>query len=166
MIEMPSWKTHIFVNLIIFIFWLRLLYYFKPQTSIAYSITMLLFVIISSVFPDIDTSKSKIRNWFAISFSLIATVVYLLNFNLNKWYNIFTFFIISYFVIRFFPTRHRGLTHTVKFSFFFSLVMFLPIFLLFGFDIITAIMTLAMLLLSYVSHIALDRVIKNRDGDN
>ncbi|MBS3052534.1 MAG: metal-dependent hydrolase [Candidatus Aenigmarchaeota archaeon] len=160
---MPSWKTHIFINLIIFLFWLKLLFLLRPETGIFYVVVISLFAVIVSVFPDIDTNKSRVRNWLALILAVMMTILYLINFNLSEWYSVALFFTVSYCVIRFFPTHHRGFTHTLNFSFILSLILFFITYFFLRTDILTSFMTFIILFVCYSSHLILDRIIKIQD---
>ncbi len=160
---MPSWKTHIFINLIIFIFWLKLLFLLRPETSIFYVVVISSFVVIVSVFPDIDTSKSRIRNWLALILAVMMAIIYLINFNLSEWYSVALFFIVSYCIIRFFPTHHRGITHTTGFSLIFALFATFLVYIFIKMDLTTSILTFSIIFICYSSHLLMDRIIKIHD---
>ena len=156
---MPSWRTHTFFNVIIFIFWLKVLFSFSSP-SILYPIVVLFFVILASVFPDIDTSRSKIRDWVSLLLATLIMLFYILISQPVIWYRIPLYFLLLYLLIRFFPTTHRGKTHSIWFSLVFSFAATIILFYMFTINSTTFVLTFSILFLSYNSHLILDKVIK------
>ncbi len=160
---MPSWRAHISINLIIFFFWLKLLFYLRPEVNIIYPVIILPFVIIASVFPDIDTNKSRIREWFALLLAVILTILYLSKLILENWFNVVVFFFASYFIIKFLPTPHRGITHTPGFSLLFSVPIFFMMYLFIKTDFIISFLVFSIIFISYNSHLFLDKTFKSEN---
>jgi membrane-bound metal-dependent hydrolase YbcI (DUF457 family) len=151
-----DWKLHfIFGNLlaIILIFSVFSLGY---KISFFDLIVLIIVIQFSSVFPDIDLRKSKIRNVFSLIISLFISLTYMFYF-VETWFYGPIYFAILYFLIKYIPSRHRGFTHTFRFSIIFSFLLALLIILLkiaekeFIFWFIT-------IFLSYNLHLILDEI--------
>ncbi len=129
-----------------------------------FKLFLLIFVILLvSLFPDIDMKKSKIRNFLALSISFLIAFLYMLFFN-KKWYYGPAFFLVIYFLLKYLPTKHRGLTHKFLFSVLFSL--FFSYFLSYVLDLglieknyaINFYIWFSIIFLSYNLHLIVDRI--------
>lgn len=119
---MPGWKTHIIFSLFLVIVWMGVFYFGDFTLDITSILLIIMFIISSSLFPDIDMKKSKVRDVFALLVSAAVSGMYLVFF-IESWYYAFAYFVILYFILRYIPTKHRGITHTFKFSILFSLTL-------------------------------------------
>lgn len=153
---MPSWKTHILLNLIIFIFWVKLLFLIYPSIDIRYLFILLPLVIFVSIFPDIDTKRSKIREWISLVLATCIVILFLIIRVTEIWYNIPISFLVLYFSLKYLPTRHRTLTHTLLFSFIFSLILTWIFWIFFAPTIGILFLTFLILFISYNSHLFFD----------
>jgi membrane-bound metal-dependent hydrolase YbcI (DUF457 family) len=118
---------------------------------------LIFFNIFLTIFPDVDSSKSKIRNVFAVILASMTTVYLLLNSNYNIVYLLIGF-ISFYILFRFFPTKHRGFTHSFWFSIFLSFIMTSIIWLTFSFPLLNLSIYFFFILSGYLSHIFLDKI--------
>lgn len=153
---MPTWKTHIFLNILFFIAWTKIIFS-VTSVDIFYPIVVLIFVVIASVFPDIDTTKSKMRDWFSLLLAIAITLFYMFNFESNNWLKIPIYFIGLYLFLRFFPTPHRTITHTFSVCLIFSLAMTLMLWFVFTPSPVLTLLTFLILFISYSSHLILDK---------
>lgn len=153
---MPSWKTHITVNSFILLILIMLLFNYGFIKNYFLLTLLILFSSFLSIFPDIDTWKSKIRNLFSFILASIVTVYFLFNMSFNSIFSLFASFILIYIVFRFFPTKHRGITHNFSFSMFFCLVITIILWILFNFSTISFLIYFVVLLSGYLSHLFLD----------
>lgn len=120
---MPSWKIHLIFNLIFIpLFWKIFLGNLFLENLLLFFFLLFLYGLFS-VFPDIDTSKSKIRDYISLILAVLITILFM--FNINSIIFLPIGFLVLYLFFKYFPTKHRGFTH----SFWFCL--FLSIFLLF-----------------------------------
>ncbi len=152
---MPTWKTHIFLNVLFFVVWLKILLSFA-ETNVFYLTTVFVFVVVASVFPDIDTTKSKIRDWFSLLLSALITVVYLLNYGIIDWITVPLYFLVLYLFLRYFPTTHRTITHTFFLGLIFSIATSMLLWLIFIPSEFEIFLTFGILFISYSSHLILD----------
>jgi len=155
---MPSWKVHLIFNLILVFVWIRVLlnYGFINDyllvTSLVFSSSFL------SVFPDIDTPKSKIRDYFSIIIATIIVLYLVINLTINSLLSLFVVFIFLYLLFRFFPVKHRGITHSFGFSILFSFLMTVILWFMFDFSLMEFIVYFFVILTGYLSHIFLDKL--------
>ena len=153
---MPSWKIHLAVSFFISFIWVVLLFDHGLISNYFLLILIILSSSFMSVFPDIDTWKSNIRNLF--SFILASMIIVYFSFNLspNTIFSLIIGFISLYVLFRFFPTKHRGLTHKLSFSVFFCSVITIILWIMFNFSIINFVVYFLVLLSGYLSHLFLD----------
>ena len=154
---MPSWKVHLVFNLILIFIWIRILlnYGFNDYLLLASLIFLSSFL---SVFPDIDTPKSKIRDYFSIIITSIIVVYLILNLTINSLLSLFVTFIFFYLLFRFFPIKHRGITHRFEFSILFSFIMTMILWFMFEFSLTEFMVYFFVILTGYLSHIFLDKL--------
>jgi membrane-bound metal-dependent hydrolase YbcI (DUF457 family) len=119
---MPGWKTHVIFALMLAIAWMGALYAMDYPIGPDVIALLLVFAIISSLFPDIDMKKSKMRDMFSIAFASAVTAVYLVFFS-ESWHYAFAYFVLVYFMAKSIPTKHRGVAHTFRFAALFSLAV-------------------------------------------
>ena len=116
---MPNSTTHLIISLLFVIALLWIFNTLNLQMS-AFSVVLLLAIVIfSSLFADIDMKRSKIRDVLSLLISAVVSAAYLFLVP-GSWQYAFVYFIILYFILRYIPTKHRGITHTFKFSLLFS----------------------------------------------
>jgi membrane-bound metal-dependent hydrolase YbcI (DUF457 family) len=118
---------------------------------------LIFFNMFLTIFPDGDSSKSKIRNIFAVISASMTTVYLLLNSNYNIVYLLIGF-ISFYMLFRFFPTKHRGFTHSFWFSIVLSSIITSIIWLTFSFPLLNLSIYFFFILSGYLSHIFLDKI--------
>lgn len=122
---MPAYKTHLVggaTTFLLTIFIGNQLGQFK-QLSEQQTLLALLFCLLGSLFPDIDT-KSKIQNILYIA--IFITILF--TFFLHSW---FLFFVFSFIALAPFLTNHRGITHK---AWFIILLPAILLIVLFGFN--------------------------------
>jgi len=155
---MPSWKAHLIFNTLPIVFWV----YFFLNYSFVSDIPLLIFMTFISyflsIFPDIDSSKSEIRNFFAILIALIVLIYLVFNSIINSVKFLFLGFIFFYILFRFLPTKHRGLTHNFWFSVIVSLSVTIVFWAIFGLSSEISIIYFFFILSGYFSHIILDKI--------
>ena len=153
---MPSWKTHLTLNSFLSFIWIILLFNYNLINNYFLLILLIFFSSFLSIFPDIDTWKSNIRNLFSFLLASVVTVYFLFNINFNSIFSLFASFILIYIFFRFFPTKHRGVTHKFWFSVFFCLIITIILWLLFNFSMINFLVYFLVLLSGYLSHLFFD----------
>jgi hypothetical protein len=154
--EMPSWKTHLTFNFFVLLFWIIGLFSYGFINNYFLLIILIFFSSFLSIFPDIDTWRSNIRNLFSFVLASIAIVYLFFNINFNSVLSLITSFIFIYILFRFFPTKHRGITHKFSFSVFLCLFLTVILWLLFNFSLINLLVYFMILLSGYLSHLFLD----------
>jgi len=101
-----DWKLH---TMIAFLLYFLIISFFN--FSLIYSIQAIVILIFSSLFPDIDHPKSIIRKIvFIIAFYLMILFV-VIEMNADVWMKTIVMFIIlilTYYMYRHLPLRHRG----------------------------------------------------------
>jgi hypothetical protein len=153
---MPSWKTHLIFNFLILFVWVVLLFNHNFIDNYFLLILLILFSSFLSIFPDIDTWKSKIRDIFSFLLALILTIYFFFNMNFNSVLSLLVSFIFIYVLFRFFPTKHRGITHKLSFSIIFCLAITVILWVMFNFSMTNFIVYFLILLSGYLSHLFLD----------
>jgi len=155
---MPSWKVHLIFNLILVFIWIRILLNYGFVNDYLLIISLVIFSSFLSVFPDIDTPKSKIRDYFSIIIATIIVLYLVLNLTINSLLSLFVTFIFLYLLFRFFPVKHRGITHSFGFSILFSFVMIMILWFMLGFSLTEFMIYFLVILTGYLSHIFLDKL--------
>jgi hypothetical protein len=120
-----------------------------------FSLTGLILFI--SVFPDVDLKKSKIRDFISISIAFAVAIVYIY-FYRSTWIYGLIYFIFVYLIFRNLPTKHRGISHTFKFSLFFSLMIVVLIYFIIGVKEERILFWFLVVFSSYTLHLVLDRI--------
>ena len=153
---MPHWKVHLLFNFFVILIWI---FFLLNLGLFGNSILIILLIFLSSFFsilPDIDSPKSKIRDIFAVIIASFIVVYFILNFSLNSVLYILVGFIFLYLFFRFFPTKHRGLTHSFWFSIFMTLILTIILFQIFSFSFKGFFVYFFFILSGYLSHLFLD----------
>ena len=155
---MPSWKVHLIFNLILVFVWIRILLNYGFLNDYLLIISLVILSSFLSVFPDIDTPKSKIRNYFSLVIATIIVLYLIINLTIESFLSLFATFIFLYLLFKFFPVKHRGITHSFGFSILFSFVMTVILWLMFGFSLTEFIVYFFVIIIGYLSHIFLDKL--------
>jgi len=155
---MPSWKVHLIFNLILIFVWIRILLNYDFVNDYLLVASLVIFSSFLSMFPDIDTSKSKIRDYFSIIIASIIVLYLVLNLTINSLLSLLVTFIFLYLLFRFFPVKHRGITHSFGFSILFSFVMIVILWFMFDFSSTEFIVYFFVILSGYISHLFLDAI--------
>jgi hypothetical protein len=153
---MPSWKTHLTVNSFLLLIWVVLFFNYNLINNYFLLILLVFFSSFLSIFPDIDTWKSDIRNLLSFLLASVLTIYFFFNMSFNSIFSLLISFILIYVLFRFFPTKHRGITHKFWFSMFFSFMLTIILWMLFNFSMISFLVYFAVLLSGYLSHLFLD----------
>lgn len=155
---MPSWKVHLIFNLILVFVWIRILLNYGFLNDYLLMVSLVILSSFLSVFPDIDTPKSKIRDYFSIIITSIIVLYLVLNLTIESFLSLFIVFIFLYLLFRFSPIKHRGITHSFGFSVLFSFLMILILWFMFGFSLTEFIVYFFVIITGYLSHIFLDKL--------
>ena len=155
---MPSWIVHILFNLILVFVLIRVLLDYGFINDYLTIIFLIIFSSFLSLFPDIDTHKSKIRDYFSVAITSIIVLYLIFNFTINSLLSLSLTFISLYLLLRFFPVKHRGVTHNFWFSILFSFIMMIIIYFLFNFSLSEFIVYFFVVFTGYLSHIFLDKL--------
>lgn len=155
---MPSWKIHLIFNLIFLIIVLNFLYRNELLVDPFSIIFLIIFNILATIFPDIDTPKSKIRQYVSLILALTLIFYFIINFSINSFLSLTISFLSIYLFIRFFPTKHRGVTHKLWFSVIFSLGAGFILWFLFRYNIFEFLVYSLVIFIGYLSHLILDRL--------
>jgi len=155
---MPSWKVHLLFNLILVFVWIRILLNYGFLNDYLLMISLVIFSSFLSVFPDIDTPKSKIRDYFSIIITSIIVLYLIMNLTINSLLFLFVTFIFLYLLFKFFPIKHRGITHSFGFSILFSFIMTVILWFMLGFSLTEFIVYFFVIITGYLSHIFLDKL--------
>lgn len=153
---MPGWKVHLIFSLLLMIAWMSLFHFTNTRLEPSDIIFLLVFVTFSSLFPDVDMNRSKIRDVFSLFVAAAVSAVYLLLFP-NSWYYAFVYFVILYLILRYIPTKHRGVTHTFRFSALFSLVLAATYFIFNPFSLEDFALWFLLVFSSYSLHLLVEK---------
>jgi membrane-bound metal-dependent hydrolase YbcI (DUF457 family) len=155
---MLDWKIHLIFGCLLIILWLNIFYFLKTlETTPSNIFILIVLTLFTSIFPDVDLKKSKARDISSIflAFSISITYIY---FYSSIWYYGLVYFILLYFLFKLIPTKHRGITHTFKFSFVFSAIVVFVIHLLFNLSQTELFLWFAIIFSSYSLHLFLDSI--------
>ena len=154
---MPDWKTHFIFSLFLVITWISIFYFADLQLSFGSLVALVVLTVFTSLFPDIDTRRSKIRNVVSMAIAAIVAGVYMF-FYMETWYYAPVYFILLYLIFKYLPTKHRGITHTFKFSVLFSAGL-ASVYMVFNpFMLERLVFWFVVVFSSYALHLALDRI--------
>jgi len=154
---MPSWKVHLIFNSLFLFVWVKFLLNYGFINDYILLLFLILFNTFLTMFPDVDSSKSKIRDFFAIILSSMITIYLLLNSNYNFVYLLIGF-MSFYILFRFFPTKHRGFTHSLWFSILLSLIITVMVWITFSSSLLKLGIYFFFILSGYLSHLFLDKI--------
>jgi membrane-bound metal-dependent hydrolase YbcI (DUF457 family) len=152
---MPDWKVHLLFGCILAVVWFNIFYFGRFIVDPFKTAFLLLLSLFSTVFADIDEKHSKIRSFISLGSAFSISAAYIIIYPATWYYALF-YFVILFAIFRFVPTKHRGITHSVKFSLLFSVLLTMLFF--FGFDLgpVDAILWFSIIFLSYGVHLLLD----------
>lgn len=155
---MPDWKVHLIFGFLFLILWLAVVSIFSFMLlDFQKLLILILLVSFISIFPDIDAKQSKSRRVFSLILSLSTSLIYIFLFP-STWYYGIAYFVVLYFLIALFPTRHRGVTHSFAFSLIFSLIITYILHLAFNFLEIEFLSWFSLILFAYSLHLFLDKI--------
>ena len=155
---MTSWKVHIVFNLIFMVLFVLFLTQIGIIKNILVSISILVFSSLAAIIPDIDSNKSKIRDKFALLVAGIIIIYLVMNLSVKSIIAGIVGFLSLYLILRFLPTKHRGVTHKLWFGLFFSLISSVIMFFAFNSTILEFVIFFLAIFFGYFSHIVLDKV--------
>jgi len=153
---MPDWKIHLVFGLLISIFWFNVFYFGNIHLNFLDEIIILILILLSSIFADVDLMKSKARNLFSLILALTISCVYLY-FYRTTWYYAPFYFLILYFLFRYIPSKHRGILHSIKFSIVFSFLLVLLCYFFLGLDRFEFLLWFWIVFSSYNLHLLIDK---------
>ncbi len=152
---MPDYRTHIIFG---FLFSIIVYFLFRSFFNLNFINSFISVILIgfSSVFPDIDHRNSKIHKWVkSILISITCIIIIALcypNFYAAVIYSAISATIL-YILLTYFKPRHRGITHSFRFSIFFSVIIAIFTFFMFH-TLIPALFGFV----AYNSHIVMDKL--------
>lgn len=154
---MTDWKLHLISSLLLAMFLLSVFFYAKFQITPTIIAALIILTIFTSLFPDVDMKKSKIRSLLSLiaAFAISFAYVFLRQ---GTWHYAPVYFLILYFVFKHLPTKHRGLLHSFKFSVIFSLTLAYLCYLLAGLNVPETLFWFCIILFSYNLHLLLDKL--------
>lgn len=152
---MPDWKVHLIFGILLLVLFLNVGYVFSFISLSFQELSVLVFLVMfASIFPDVDIKQSKSRKMLSIVISLMVSAFYVFLFP-DTWYYSIAYFFILYFLIRLFPTKHRGITHTFKFSLVFSILVVLLVHFAFNFG--QSLYWFLAIFMAYSLHLLIDK---------
>lgn len=154
---MPSWKIHLIFNSLFVFVWIRFLLNYSFITDYLLLSFLVFFNMFLAIFPDVDSSKSKVRNVFAVLSASITAVYLFFSSNYNIVY-LFIGFVSFYMIFKFFPIKHRGFTHSFWFSVLVSFIITIVLWITFSFPLLNLSVYFFFMLTGYLSHLFLDRI--------
>jgi hypothetical protein len=154
---MPSWKVHLIFNSLLLFIWVRFLLNYGFISDYILLIFLMFFNMFLTIFPDIDSSKSKIRNISAFMLASMITIYFFFNSNYNFVY-LSIGFISFYVLFKFFPTKHRGFMHSLWFSILLSFMITVMTWMMFRSTLLNLSLYFFFILSGYLSHIFLDKI--------
>jgi membrane-bound metal-dependent hydrolase YbcI (DUF457 family) len=145
-------------NAFLQLIWIKFLFDYGFVGNYTLLILLLFFSSFLSLFPDVDTSKSNIRNVLSLVLASTIMVYFFLNSDSNSIFLVVVSFVSLYILFRFFPTKHRGVTHNFWFSMFFSFVVTVILWIMFNFSSFYFLVYFFFVSSGYMSHLFLDAV--------
>lgn len=153
---MPGWKVHVIFSLFLVIAWMSAFYYLDIPSGVRETAATVFFIVASSLFPDIDMKKSKVRDIFSLAIALSVSISYII-YSTSTWYYGPVYFILLYYILRYLPTKHRGITHKFWFSILFSTVLSFSYLSLGQFTIQEFLLWFSVIFTGYGLHLLIDR---------
>ena len=155
---MPSWKMHLIFDLIFVIVFIGTIFRTRIIDNIFLLVFLVLFNLLATLFPDIDTPKSKIRKYISFALTIVIGIYLIINFTVNSLIFGITTMILIYLILRFFPTKHRGVTHTFLFGITLSAILTFILWFLFEISLNQLGISFFIILWGYSSHLILDKL--------
>ena len=153
---MPDWKTHIVFGLLVAIAWVAVFPFLGMQPNIEKVSSLIFVAAAASLFPDIDVRNSKMRGMIALLLAASVAIAYVIFFT-STWYYVIAYFGLIYFLVRYLPTKHRGVTHKPQFALLFSAaVVLVYIGFKHTFAFVDVVTWFFIALSSYAVHLAID----------
>jgi hypothetical protein len=152
---MPDWKVHLIFGCMLSVVWFNIFYFGRFLDEPIKAAFLLLLSMFCTLFPDIDEKHSKIRGFISMGLAFAICVAYVVIYPLTWYYSLFYFVILSA-IFNFLPSKHRGVTHSWKFSALFSSVLAIFFFIALGLSIPDGILWFSIIFLSYGMHLILD----------
>jgi len=153
---MLDWKLHFIFGLLFVIALLSFFHLINFKLAMQDIIVIIVLSSFASLFPDVDMQRSKIRGIVSLVIATAVAVMYLI-FYIQTWYYAPVYFLLLYFIFKYLPSKHRGIAHTFKFSFFFSAVIALICYLTLNPTINAIILYFTVSFLGYSLHLILDK---------
>ncbi len=155
---MPSWKIHLIFDLIFVIAFSGFLFRTGIIDDIFLLVFLIFFNVLATLFPDIDTPKSKIRKYISFILTIVIGIYLIINFTVNSLIFGITTILLIYLILRFFPTKHRGVTHTFWFGIVLSAILTFVLWFLFEISLNQLGVSFLIILWGYLSHLVLDKL--------
>lgn len=154
---MPDWKIHLLFGCLLSIFLFNIFYFWKIGISPINSVLILFLILFSSVFADIDLKKSKIRGFLSLVTAFFVSLIYIFFYN-QTWFYAPFYFVILYFFLKYIPSKHRGLTHSFKFSILFSFLLVMLCYFFLSLGQTEILLYFLIIFSSYSLHLILDKL--------
>ena len=154
---MPRWRVHLLFNSIVIFFWFKLLSSLNLIADSTILLIMIFFSYFLSIFPDIDHSQSPIRRIFSGILACIVTINFFTNPSIDIILLLPAFFVLLYILFKFFPTKHKGITHKFWFSIIFSFLVSIMLGIVFNLSFTYFMIYFLFILSGYLSHLILDK---------
>lgn len=154
---MPDWKIHLIFGCLLSVFWFNIFYFGNIFITPLKQVILLSMSLFSTIFADIDISRSKIRGLISLIVAFGISSMYIF-FYRETWFYAPFYFLILYFLLRYIPSKHRGFTHSFKFSILFSFLLTLLCYFFLSLTNLEFIFWFGVILLSYNIHLILDKI--------
>lgn len=154
---MLDWKLHLISGLMFVIVLLGIFNFTGFSLSIKDMVMVFLLSSFATLFPDVDMQKSKIRGLVSFMAAAAVSAAYVINYP-QTWYYTPVYFSLLYFILKYLPSKHRGILHTFKFAVVFAAAFAVLIYFAFGLTNVRLVLYFAIPLLCYCLHLMLDRV--------
>jgi membrane-bound metal-dependent hydrolase YbcI (DUF457 family) len=154
---MLDWKLHLIFGLLLAIAFLGSFYFFQIELSIETIVSMIIMTMFTSLLPDVDLKKSKIRDLVSIISAAAISFIFIY-FRTDEWYLSIIYFLFLYILFKNIPTKHRGITHTFKFSFLFSVILTGIFYFMFTLNFENLLLWFTVIFFSYNLHLVLDKI--------
>jgi len=154
---MLDWKLHLIFGLLLAILIIGFFYFIQFEISVEVLVSLLIVTMFTTLLPDIDLRKSKIRDFVSVISAVSISFVFLF-FKSDEWYLSIIYFLVLYLFFKNIPTKHRGIMHTFKFSFLISLILAIIFYFVFNLDFQNSLMWFLIIFFSYSLHLVLDKI--------
>jgi len=154
---MIDWKSHAIFALVLSFSWFAALYLLQLPITFVDMVSLVVLVLFASLFPDVDMRKSRIRGVVSLLTAVGIAFAYLLLYR-ETWYYAPVYFLVLFFLFRYLPTKHRGITHTYKFAVMFAAALSCLYMLVFSLSLNRLVLWFVILFTAYGLHLVLDRM--------